>query len=319
MLESVKPALSRRVFELGGHIVATAVFAILGRKIESLTFPTIVLICFVYLAVMTAAAIVLERRQRERQRLAAEQERRVGILWSGVLKMVTKRLNFAVSNNYECCKTLEEAGRRPPAERMQLIQSALAVLMQDHRTVMNEILEEACNVFKMDTYGRPAEDPSGGLGNFKATYYAVEKKDDGSEVLKKAYRAYPQDRWPQTQEFRKGEEGGGAGLAWQERRIQIFQECRKDKRWRDFRPGHSTDYESMVCMPVILDVPKLAFSQVQGVLTIDTLDRKGYFVNGGAWEVFWGDLLHPITAMMCYVSETNKRQNLLASLLSSGR
>jgi hypothetical protein len=157
-----------------------------------------------------------------------------------------------------------------------------------------------------DNYKAPQEADLAVQDHFKISFYAVEEdsEEEGGLALLPKYRYYPNEGWPRTKKFRKGE--GAAGKAWDTGRIVVCESVANDPVFKDMWDGggQKADYASMICVPAIEDIPAEKISGVYGVLTVDTPIKDGYFQR--SLGRFWPELFEPICNLLIHCHEAER-------------
>jgi hypothetical protein len=328
MTETAPP--SRRfkrseVFVLVSHLALALVATLAFELIQQLPLYLRLTIALIYVASATGLFIRLRRREvnevRSHERrvaddlrqalgakisaLAAEKDewRRLELLTSRTLAIVNEFLKDRYKLYHCVAASLREevaVGSRVDLDTLIKVLGKFDAQRVPH---IKQALRRVSSALVEDLHKKPERASTAVQDHFKVSYYAVKPPIVGSahteERLEPEYRFYPNEGQPKTPFFAKGE--GGAGVAWAEERIVVFEDCSTDDRFTEKRDKQRSEYASMICVPAIEDVPEERYHKVCGVLTVDTPIRVGYFSKDMAR--FWADLMEPIGNILIYAKE----------------
>lgn len=313
------------VIVFSGHFLSGLIilsFHKVQEILKDLPFPLIIAIVIIYFLILgiiwflnesknlsdeekawtAAAAMEIEERIKRRQHYT---------LLEGTLDSLNQAVQNRIIAMHEANNLLSRVITSGNAKKNE-ITDIIKISEGEKREHINSLFRDFCNTFKADTF-LATEDPDKISDDvFKVSFYRVDESDHS---LKPAYRAYPHDSIPQTCEIPYGEAGGGAGLAWKYAKIIVMEDVANDQRWVDFRPGQRREYASMICLPVVKDIPKEPLRKVIGVLTVDSRIRKGFFSNN--LETFWQSLSFPVCNFLILITENENRNKLLIQAIEN--
>jgi hypothetical protein len=182
------------------------------------------------------------------------------------------------------------------------VKAALTQADEVRREKVKLALGRASQILKEDIFKKPKDADGENKDKMGVSFYAVVQSGDGKDVLEKRYRAFPNEGEPKTQNFSINE--GAAGKCWAERVPVICENGGDDPEFKEMRTGQKAEYASMACFPAIADFPKEKVSEVFGVLTIHSTERKGYFEK--RLDQFWFDIFQPLCDALVYSAKSSE-------------
>lgn len=188
----------------------------------------------------------------------------------------------------------------------ETVKSVLFSADNVRREKTKEALHSVVDILKADTFKKPHDADADNKDKMGVSFY-LRVMREGTEILEKAYRYFPNEVEPKTKSFMKGE--GAAGKCWRDNTPIICEDGGKDSLFKEMRDGQKQEYASMICIPANADFIKEKMTEFFGVLTIHSTEREGYFERGK--EQFWFDLLQPICDVVIYSS---KSSNLIETI-----
>jgi len=249
----------------------------------------------------------LRRELAEQQQELAKQQR-YNHLRARMLEVVAEFVKERYEINYDLTfklNKLDEEGNL----KAKAVKEALDHADRTRVEKVKEALKSLSSALREDVFKKPATADAVNTDLMKVSFYAVEDDPDepGQKALVPKARHYPNEGAPKTRKFKMSE--GVAGLVWQDRTVIICENGGEDNRFKDMRSAQRAEYASMICLPTILDITAYKYSDLYGVLTLDSRIRRGYFEQGK--EEFWADLLQPISNILIYARDSSR---LIAAL-----
>jgi hypothetical protein len=291
-------------FVAASHLVLglVAVFSVEILKLFPLSSR--ISIAALYLVVAGVVYFFLRQRLQGEETLEVEGWKRFQLLSSHMLGVIADFLKDRYKVNHELATKIEGQIAQQTLTPASL-ESALLEADKERRAQIKSALSKVSTFIPEDTYRAPQKADLAVQDQFKISFYAVEKDpDEPGQCLLRKWRYYPNEAWPRTKKFRKGE--GAAGKAWDTGRVVVCESGGKDPVFKDMWEGggQNANYASMICIPAIEDIPAERISEVYGVLTVDTPIRDGYYQR--SLERFWPELFEPICNLLIHCHEAER-------------
>jgi len=308
--------LIRNIFAFSGHFLAGLIiisFHKIQEKLQLFSPELIVSIVVIYLLILILMYLFLHSKLKSFEEKEKMRQRSSYSLLSGIIDSISQAIRDRLATTHMSNNLLLNIIKKGDITEGQLA-DILEQFEGEKRYQINTLFKNVCHALKRDMYGIPNDPDKFPEDVFKVSYYR-KKEVGGRECLVPAYRAYPHEGYPKTPEIPFGEAGGGAGLAWKYGKIIVISDVENDERWVDFRDHQKAEYASMICIPVIMDIPKEALREIHGVLTIDSRIRRNFFEK--RMEKLWEDITYPISYLLLLITESEKRNELLMEALQN--
>lgn len=196
---------------------------------------------------------------------------------------------------------------------VESVKTALSQADDIRREKVKQALGKVSQLLREDNFKKPNDADGENKDKMGVSFYAV-TENEGEMVLEKRYRYFPNEGEPKTKTFKIGE--GAAGQCWMERVPIVCENGGDDPTFKEMRAGQRSEYASMICIPAIADFPKEKVSELFGVLTIHSTERKGYFEK--RLEQFWFDLFQPVCDALIYSGKSSELIDAIGNSFEAG-
>jgi hypothetical protein len=294
------------VLLLFSHSMTALLASMFHHLIDSYPVWIKVALLLLYVLLVVAAFKLskkwLKDRTESNLRHELADQQRFNHLRTRMLEVVAEFIKERYQISYELISKLKQL-HTDDAVTAKAVKERLDEADKSRVEKVKEALKSLSSALREDLFRKPTTAQDINRDDMKVSFYAVEEDTDapGQKALIPKARYYPNEGAPKTKKFLF--EDGVAGKAWSKRIVIICENGGEDKKFEEKRPGQKEEYASMICVPSIIDVPKEKWSDVYGVLTLDSPVRRGYFQDGS--EKFWADLLQPICNILIYARESS--------------
>lgn len=297
------------LFALASHLTIAFVAAVGFEATRDLPFWAQFVLSAMYVTLALWLYSALKRR-RDRLFVGARAEvdtwKRFRLLQSSIVAVLSQFLKDCYRVNRQLASDLSSVAKDDLS--VDLVIEGIEKADSERRQQIKTALHDLASYLKDDEYLKPTDATTAVQDNFKISFYGVEKVGN-SQSLKPKYRST--DIEPTTKEILFGE--GGSGTAWSTKRVVVCPNGGDSPPFEEMWTDQRRLYASMVCIPAIEDIPAEKYSEVVGVLTVDSSKRRGYFNKD--LQDFWRELFEPICNLVVYCNESYRtKQELIAAV-----